>query len=146
MAIRPGMKDGMPVNVRPQVEVNFRLLNVQYDSKEEQQRTSYSAALANLQTPDLKPAALNTIEELASDKAMSLLGKWKIDGSNVAKDVPAGLDLIRKAADKFDGGALFELARFSIDGQIVPANPEDGMKLMVRSSFYGNGRHKCIWG
>jgi hypothetical protein len=40
---------------------------------------------------------------------MALVGEWMVDGQRVPKDFPGGVDLIRKAADKYEKSALFSL-------------------------------------
>jgi TonB family protein len=54
----PAMKDGAPVSVFAQVEVNFRFPGVAFDAKSEERRTTYNAAVHNLQSPDKKQKAV----------------------------------------------------------------------------------------
>ena len=145
----PGMKDGMPVNVRATIEINFRFAGIAFDSKTEGQRTAFNTALHNLQTADRKPKAVESITKLAAEKypsAMSLLGEWMIEGSEVAKDVTGGIDLIGKAADKYDGNGLFALGNLSVEGQVVPADPEKGLKLIREASTNGTRRAQLYLG
>jgi TonB family protein len=137
----PGMKDGMPVNVLATIEINFRLGGISFDSKTEERRTSCNTAIHNLQIADKKAKGLETVVKLAADKyppAMSLLGGWMIEGNEVPKDVLGGIDLIRKAVDKYDGSGLYELGILSIEGKLVPAEPEKGLKLIREASTNGN--------
>ena len=68
---------------------------------------------------------------------MSLLALWMINGSEAPKNVPAGIELVKKAAEKSDGTALFALGKLYLnpDGKLVPADPEKGLKLMQDASI-----------
>src|SRR5580658_397330 len=44
----PGMKEGKPIPVVAQVEVNFRFPKIWFDAKAERRRTSYNVAVKNL--------------------------------------------------------------------------------------------------
>src|SRR5690349_2433859 len=46
---KPGMKDGRPVKIRANVEVNFRLLGKSFDEKAEARRTRFNAIVSRLQ-------------------------------------------------------------------------------------------------
>lgn len=95
----------------------------------------------DLQNPDKKKKAVERINKLAADKyppGMSLLGVWMIDGSEAPKDVPAGIELARKAADKSDGTGLLVLGKLYLEGQLVPPDTEKGLKLMQEASTHGS--------
>jgi TonB family protein len=138
---KPGEKDGRPVNVRATIEVNFRFRNLPFDEKAEGNRTSYNAAMHNLAIAERKAKAIETIEKLAAQKyppAMSLLGEWMMDGSEAPKDVAGGIDLIRKAADKYDRNGVYALGLAYIKGLGLPMDTEKGLKLMREASVYGS--------
>ena len=137
----PAMKDGVPVSVIAQVEVNFRFHGSAFDAKAEEQRTMYNASVHDLQNLDKKQKAVERINKLAADQyppGMSLLGLWMIDGSEAPKDVPAGIELAKKAAEKSDGTGLFIVGKLYLDGSLVPADAEKGLKLMQDASIHGS--------
>jgi TonB family protein len=138
---KPGKKDGMPVSIRATIEINFRFPGSPFDSKAEDHRTSYNAAVHNLSIPERKAKAVESIEKLAGESyppAMSLLGGWMIEGREVSQDVSRGIDLVRKAADKYDRHGLFMLGMLYVTGREVPAECEKGTKLLREASTYGS--------
>ncbi len=145
----PGTKDGMPVSVRATIEVNFRLGGVAFDSKAEEWRAAYNAALHNLQIADRKVRAAESIRLLADHQyppAMSLLGEWMVEGRDVPKDLPAGIDLLKKAADKNDSNGLYVLGALYMDGSGVTADADKGLKLIREASTYGSPRAQFYLG
>lgn len=145
----PGTKDGMPVSIIATIEINFRLGSVPFDSKAEERRTAYNAALHNLQIAARKVKAAESIRKLADQKyppAMSTLGEWMIEGREVPKDIPAGIDLLKKAADKYDSNGLFVLGRLYVDGSGVTADGDKGLKLIREASTYGSARAQYYLG
>ena len=145
----PGTEDGQPVNIRAQVEVNFRFPSIPFDEKKEQFRTEYNRAVHDLQAPGRKAKGIETIRQLAEKKftpAMAVLGQWMIEGKEVPKDPEAGLDLVRKAADKYDREGLFYLGRLYEKGDGVPADPEKGLKLIRDASMEGSDAARVYLG
>lgn len=145
----PGMKDGMPVSILAQIEVTFRFPGQPFDSKTEERRTSYNAAIHNLQVPDRKAKAVESIRTLAAQKyppAMSLLGEWMVEGREVPKDVPNGIDLIDKAVDRYDNNALFVLGKLYENGSGVTLDRDKGLKLIREASTYGSARAQFYLG
>jgi hypothetical protein len=139
----PGTKNGMPVNILAQIEINFRFPGQAFDSIAEERRTSCNASLHNLQISERKAKAQESIRKLADEKyppAMSLLGEWMVEGRDVPKDIPGGIDLIRKAADKCDSNGLYVLGRQYVDGSGVTADGDKGLKLIREASTYGSAR------
>jgi len=138
---KPGEKDGTPASVRVTIEVNFRLGGFSFDTKAEQERTSFNSAVHDLQRQPANQRARETIEKLAAQKypaAMALLGEWMIDGTNVPKNIPGGVELIRKAADKNDANGLYALAVAYSRGLGLPMDTEKGLKLFRDASTHGS--------
>lgn len=127
----PASKDGKPVAITANVEMTFRFVGAWYDEKAERLRTRYNAlnnTLGNSSsgTKQVESAAVS-MQELAAQRyvpAQYMLGMWKLAGKYVAKDDAGGLDLVRKAAEKNHGPAIFELARRQLD-----AEPKSGAAL-----------------
>ncbi len=137
----PGTKDGVPVNVRAQIEVNFRFHGLPFDDKRAQHRTEYNRAVHDIQTPANKAKGIESIRQLAAKKftpAMATLGQWMMEGKEVPKDIPAGLDLIKKAADRYDREGMFALGKLYETGEAVPADPEKALKLIRDAAMSGS--------
>ena len=141
----PGKKNGQPVAVRATIEVNFRLLNIPFDQKSENERTRFNTAAQTLrQAPAESPAAqraLKDVQSLADQEfapTMYLIGVWETMGYGVPKDLTLGLTLIQKAADKHYVQAMYNLATREIDGRDVPADPKAGMDLMHQAANAGS--------
>jgi TPR repeat protein len=129
------------VKIRATIEVNFRFPGILFDDAAETNRTKYNTALRDLKLEDRKGKALETFRSLAAKKyppAMALLGEWKTKGQEGPKDVPGGIEMIRKAADRYDSGALFWLGKLYVDGEGVAADPDRGLKLIREASMYGS--------
>lgn len=120
----PATKDGKPVAVTANLEMTFQFLGAWYDEKAEKRWTQYNGTNNTLGNPSSDPKrverAVASMQELAAQRyvpAQYMLGMWKLTGKHVAKDEAAGLDLVRKAADKNHGPAIFELARRQLDAE-----------------------------
>jgi TonB family protein len=138
----PATKDGKPVYVWADVEVNFRLRGRGFDEKTEKRRAAYNLAIADLGGRDLKraKAAAAKIQELARQEyapAMYSLGKMHKSGQYVAKDPEAALALIAKAADKNHAPAMHEVGLAYTEGSGVPRDVEKGLRLLRGASMLG---------
>ncbi len=129
----------------------FRFEGLPFDSRREKHRTSYNAAIHNVQSPDKdkKEKAVATIRDLADQKypaAMSLLGVWMMEGQRVDKDQRGGIALIREAAGKHDSAGLYELGHLMMEGQIVSEDGENGLKLLREAATYGSAQAQFYLG
>jgi TonB family protein len=140
----PGTKDGKPVPVIAQVQVNFRFPRIWFDAKAEQRRTSFNLALKNLDgtSADVKSNAVKTIQDLAQEKfapATYLVGLWEMNGdNNVIKDTSEGWMLIQKAADQNFGPALYEVAIRSIRSGASPGDTEKHLQTLRDAAVLGS--------
>lgn len=108
----PGTLKGEPVPVLANVEVNFHLLNRSFDEEHERRRTRFNVAAHGLNAPQntTRDGAIRAIRQLAGENypaALYALGDLTRKGEGVDRDVPRGNELIRKAADKEYGPAIF---------------------------------------
>jgi TonB family protein len=142
----PATKDGRPVKTTAVAEVNFRLIGSGSAKGDDRQRIEFNAAWDALNRPGEAQAsvdqAVQQILDLSRKKyppAMCVAGIWMTPGSRVDKDLPAGLDLIQKSADKNYAPALYELARRHIEGRDLPIDLELGLKEMHAAADGGSG-------
>ena len=140
----PGMKDGKPVPIVSQVQVNFRFPDIWYDERAEQRRTSYNVALKTLaETNEASQArAVTIVQKLAAEQfppAMFLAGMWLRNGERrVAKDETEGWKFIEKAADKKYGPALYEVAVRALNAGGDPAQMEKQKQRIREAAVLGS--------
>jgi TonB family protein len=148
----PGTKDGRPVKVLAEVEVNFRLQGVQFDDKTEQLRGSYNMAARELNrkdNPKTVDRAVESMQNLARQKypaAVYAVGLWKTSGEHLPKDTVEGLSLFQEAAAMNYGPALYEIAFRRIEGQDLPRDAEQGLEEMRRAATLGSSQAQFYLG
>ncbi len=141
---KPATKDGNPVKFQAQVEVNFRLLGKNFDSKAEEQRTRFNAIVTRTaRQKDKKPSDqdLKAMQNLAKQKlaaAEYVLGAWEVTGDIVPKDVSGGLASIQRAADKKYGPALFFIGKSEMEGDLLLKDPAQGLSLIREAAELGS--------
>ena len=140
----PGMKEGKPVPVIAQIEVNFRFPSIWFDEKAERRRTSFNLALKNLAAvnQDTRNGAVETVHKLAAEKlpaAMYLAGRWEARGENgVARNEAAGWALIEESAKERYGPAMYEVAMRTINAGADPAEMDVQQKEVRDAAVLGS--------
>jgi TonB family protein len=148
----PATKDGHPINITANVEVNFRLLGMSFDQKAEERRTRFNAIMSRLQKePSGKPTErdLTDLQELSKNKlpgAQYVIGIWQVNGSFVPKDVPSGLREIQNAAEKNYGPALFFIGRSKLEGTFLPKDIKAGLSMMQDAAVLGSKQAQLTLG
>src|SRR5207245_2693972 len=67
-------------------------------------------------------------------RAMNAIGLWNIEGNCIEKDEPAGIDLLKQAADLGEPAAMFNLARrYAIGSDAAPKNPEESAEYFSKA-------------
>ena len=67
-------------------------------------------------------------------RAMNAIGLWNIEGNCVEKDEPAGIDLLKQAADLGEPAAMFNLARrYAIRSDAAPKNREESAEYFSKA-------------
>jgi localization factor PodJL len=69
---------------------------------------------------------------------MYVVGLWETTGEHVPKNVEDGLALLRKAAEKNYGPALYEVGIRQIEGRDLPKDPASGLEKMRHASVLGS--------
>lgn len=142
----PGQRNGQPVKVSANVEVNFRLSPSQVDLKQEQRRTSFNVALSRSRNNPGDPAQtaklLDTLKKLADQKygpAEGVLGSLYLTGDLVGtKDPERAKTLLEASAKKHYGPALYWLGKMYQEGNQYPADPDRALKLFQQAAQLGS--------
>lgn len=141
---KPAMKEGKPVKVHAQVQVDFRFLQTSFDAKAETRRMQFNAIVSHLaQRKAAKPSQqeIATMQDLAKHKfapADYIIGIWELEGDVLPKDVAAGLAEIQKAADKNYGPALFFAGNSKMRGDFFPKDVSKGLSLIHEAAVLGS--------
>jgi TonB family protein len=148
---KPATKEGKPVKVYAQVEVNFRLLDTNFDTKAEMRRMQFNAIVSSLTHKDSKPSErdLTTMQDLAKHKfapADYMIGIWELEGDVLPKDVAAGLAQIQKAADKNYGPALSFTGNSKMQGDFFPKDVSKGLSLIHEAAVLGSNQAQFTLG
>ena len=146
-----GSKDGKPVKVFAQVQVNFVFPGTWSDTKGEERRTAFNLAVNNLGrgTDKGKSAALTSLDKLVKEKyprAMALVGHFYLTGTNKQKDFNKGIELLETAANKGDDYALTELGGIYLKGEGVAQDKTRGLNMLKEASVLGSTQAQYLLG
>jgi len=111
---KPGTKSGVPVPVKAQVEVSFKLCNPSCGSSPEQARDERARTLVN-----------TAVHQLRGD----------LDGKGDAK---AAFQTMQKAADMDYGPAETRLGQFYLSGIGTPVDNKKAAEVFDRAAFHGD--------
>lgn len=141
----PGMKNGVPVRILANVEVNFRFAGVWFDEKAERRRNTFNLALGTLGRSDSASGeiarAVASITELSRSQyppAVYLAGKWLLDGEHGQRDTAAGLAKMEEAAAKNYGPALYEVGIRRVRGHELPHDLKKGLSELRSAATLGS--------
>jgi TonB family protein len=145
----PGTKEGKPVPVVAIVETNFKLTATSVIDKAETQRTAFNVALAGLKRTQSVEKAVKSMQDLAKQgfpPAMHAIGTWEMNGEHVPQNSEDGLMLLRKAAEKKFGPALYEMAIRKIEGRDFAKDTAKGMEEMQEAALLGSAKAQFYLG
>jgi TonB family protein len=145
----PGTKDGTPVKVITNVEVEFRFPGTWFDDKNEKRRSALNVAISNLSRARLTEEALKTVEDLARQKylpAMHLLGKFRCTGALGPKETDQGVALLTAAADKAYAPSMNDLGMMYFEGQDIPRDVDKGLQLLRDAAVFGSWQAQLFLG
>ena len=140
----PAQKEGKPVKILANIEVKFRVIGKDFDSRKEQRRTKFNLIVAQIsREKDKRPndQEVRELQDLAKQKfapAEYAIGSWLVDGEFLPKDVDAGIGSIWRAADQRYGPALFFIAKSEINGDLLPKDAVKGLSLIRDAALLGS--------
>jgi protein TonB len=144
---RPAEKDGRPVAVTANVEVNFRFPGEYFNEKDERRRTAFNRAVTALSRnsgPEAVKRARESLQKLAQEKyppAQQAVGSWYLHGAqDLEKDPPRGIAMLEAAAKHDDANAIFELGRLKLTGVSASRKlaDEEGLRMIHEASVLGS--------
>ncbi len=145
----PGLKNGSPVKISANIEVNFRLRGRDIDAAEER-KTEYNHALVLLKGDSQeKESAIKTLQEMAEKNfspAMFAYGQLLADGKNIPADSKKSDDLIRRAAQAKYGPAMFKLASASLEEKGNTKALKEGQEMMRDAAHLGSTQAQYFLG
>jgi TonB family protein len=147
---KPATKDGIPVAVEAQVEVNFRFQGSQFNTKVEGARSTYNLGVDHLNRKEYQQAIKSFEAAAAAEFGPSLvaLGKVYLEGLGVSADSKRAADYARRAADLKVPAGQFLLGTLYEEGLGVDRDYAEAIRLYelaAKQNFpaaeYSLGRH-----
>jgi TonB family protein len=137
---KPATKNGIPVKIIANIEVNFVFPQLSFDRKAEERRTAFNRAIRQLdqKTDAERQRGVAAIGELSRNNfpaAQLLQSQWLERGEHGVSDPTTAAALLRKAASANFGPAMYELGR-----QMVAADARDekGLSLIRDAATLGS--------
>lgn len=146
----PGFKNGSPVKILANIEVNFRLLGINFDAELEKRRTQYNRALSLVKGDSKqKESAVKTFQEVAAKKfppAMYVYGELLAEGKDVPSDPEKSRALIEGAAQAKFGPAMFVIATRSLEGTNASKDSKEIKDMIRTAAILGSAQAQYFMG
>jgi TonB family protein len=147
---KPGLKNGSPVKILANIEVNFRFQGAYFDAEAEKRRTEYNHSLSLIKGDSKqKESAVKILEDLTQKKfpaAMYAYGRLLAEGKDVPSDPEKSRDLISGAAQAKYGPAMFALASASLAEKGNAKSLRDGQEMMRDAAHFGSTQAQYFLG
>jgi TPR repeat protein len=69
--------------------------------------------------------------------ALAALGEMMVNGEDVPKDIPGGMDMLARASLAGESNASFRLGKIYEEGKLVPANPQKALEYYHKAALAG---------
>lgn len=147
---QPALKNGSPVKILANIEVNFRLIGANFDAELEKRRTQFNRAV-NLLKGDSKQAesAVKIFQELAEKKfpaAMYAYAQFLAEGKGIPADPAKSRDLIERAAQAKYGPAMFALAMTYIETKDASRSSQEIRDMIHTAAVLGSAPAQYFMG
>lgn len=147
---QPGLKNGSPVKISANIEVNFRLLGATFNAELEERRTQYNRAIGLLKgDAKEKEWAVKIFQELTPKKfpaAMFAYGQLLAAGKDVPPDPKESRNLIYRAAQAKYGPAMFTVASESLEEKGNSKPLKEGQDMMREAAHFGSTQAQYFLG
>jgi uncharacterized protein len=69
--------------------------------------------------------------------ALAALGEMMVNGEDVPKDIPGGMDMLARASAAGESNASFRLGKIYEEGKVVPADPQKAIEYYHKAALAG---------
>lgn len=69
--------------------------------------------------------------------ALAALGEMMVNGEDVPKDIPNGMDMLRRASAAGESNASFRLGKIYEEGKFLPADPQKAIEYYHKAALAG---------